>query len=110
MSMVDYQFYRDAYLGSSIGEKAFPEVAKRAWEYLEVLKNRFRVVSSGEESEKLAVCAMAEAIHKAEKRGAVSSATVGSVSVHYGGTGKNLNRELLRRASIYLDIYRGVSG
>ena len=106
--MVDYEFYRDAYLGSCIGEKAFPEMAKRAWEHLERLKNRFRVVSSGEESEKLALCAMAEAIHKAEKRGAVSSATVGSVSVHYGA-GKNLNRELLRKASIYLDIYRGVS-
>ena len=110
-TMVDYAFYRDAYLGSIVSEKAFPEAAARAKEYLECLKNRFRVVSSGEETEKLALCAMAEAVYQAGKRSGISSASMGSVSVHYrNASDRSLNRELYRKAAIYLDIYRGVSG
>ena len=106
--MVDFGFYRDAYLGSAIPEKAFPEAAKRAEEFLLFLKSRFQVVSSGEESERLAVCAMAEAVYASGKRGGITSTSVGSVSVHYGAD-RDLYRELLKKAAIYLDIYRGVS-
>ena len=108
--MVDYAFYRDAYLGSIVSEKAFPEAAARAKEFLDCLKTRFRVVSSGEEAEKLALCAMAEAVFQAEKRSGIRSASMGSVRVHYrDASEKSLNRELYRKAAIYLDIYRGVS-
>lgn len=108
--MVDYAFYRDAYLGSVVGEKDFPQCEARAVEFLRYLKNRFRVVSSGEESEKMAVCAMAEGVYNAARRGSVSSASAGSVSVHYReNSEKSLRRDLYNRAAIYLDIYRGVS-
>lgn len=108
--MVDFAFYRDVYLGSIVSEKAFPEAVARAKEFLDYLKNRFQVVSSGEETEKLALCAMAEAVVQAGKRSGIRSASMGSVSVHYrDGAEKSLNRELYRKAAIYLDIYRGVS-
>ena len=108
--MVDYNFYCNEYLGSLISPKAFPEMARQAEDALSMLKRKYRVTSSGEESEKLALCAMAEAIFRTKRRGAVSAATVGSVSVRYDGENeKDLKRELYRCAAIYLDIYRGVS-
>ena len=109
--MVDYDFYCNEYLGTAISPKAFPEAAHRAKDALEEMKRKYRVASSGEDAEKLALCAMAEAVHRANRRGTVSAATVGSVSVRYDGAAeKDLNRELYRCASIYLDVYRGVSG
>ncbi len=108
--MVDYNFYCNEYLGTLIPQKAFREAERRAADALIALKGRYRVTSSGAESEKLALCAMAEAVYRAKRRGAVSAATVGSVSVRYDeGAEKDLHRELYRCASIYLDIYRGVS-
>ena len=109
--MVDYDFYRNAYLGSRISEKAFPEAEAKAVAFLQYLQRNFRVVSSGEEAEKLAVCTLAEGIYNHEKCGSVASASAGSVSVHYrSNPAKSLRRDLLHRAGIYLDIYRGVSG
>lgn len=109
--MVDYDFYCNAYLGSQISQKAFPEAEAKAVAFLRYLQNNFQVKSSGEEAEKLAVCAMAEGVHHYAKRGGVASASAGSVSVHYRGDAeKSLRRDLLQRAAIYLDIYRGVSG
>lgn len=108
--MVDYDFYCNEYLGSLISPKAFPEMARQAEDALAALKRKYRVSSSGEASEKLALCSMAEAVYRAKRRGAVSAATVGSVSVRYNdGAEKDLFQELYRCASIYLDIYRGVS-
>lgn len=109
--MVDYDFYRNDYLGSQISEKAFAEAESQAVAFLRYLQRNFQVESSGEQAEKLAVCAMAEGVHNYAKRGAVSSASAGSVSVHYrANPEKSLRRDLFQRASIYLDIYRGVSG
>lgn len=109
--MVDYEFYVNYYLGSMIPQKSFAGCAARAKEALNHFKSCYQVVSSGPEAEKLAVCAMAEAIYAAKRnRGNVASATVGSVSVRYedsASAGKALWRELYERASIYLDIYRG---
>ncbi len=109
--MVDYEFYRDAYLGSQIPEKAFPEAEARAREFLQYLQRNFQVNSSGEQAEKMALCAVAEGVYHEEKRGRISSASAGSVSVHYRGSEeKSLRRALLQKAAIYLDIHRGVSG
>lgn len=71
--------------------------------------------------EQMAICAMAEALYSFDliangEGGAAQSASIGSVSVSYGNTGKQAtdvtpagqSRELYRRASLYLDIYRGV--
>ena len=110
--MADFTFYRDVYLGSAIPEKAFPGMALRAREVLERFQRSYRVTVPGEDSLKMAVCAMAESVYAASKRrGGVTAATVGEVSVRYEGgesAARSLNRELYEKASIYLDISRGV--
>ncbi len=69
--------------------------------------------------EAMAVCAMADvlAYYVAAQNGAgaVTSASIGSVSVSYGNAAnsidlspKGLAKELYRSASLYLDFYRGV--
>ena len=60
--MVDYTFYKTVYLGSAIPERSFPEMAARAAEHLAQLKRICRV-QGGAESERFALCAMAEAIY-----------------------------------------------
>ena len=99
--MVDYEFYVNDYLGSAIPEKAFSGVAAQARQWLAYLKNNYRVVSSGEDAEKLAICAMAESLWG--RRGG-DSIFPGSKN----GEKQSLARELYEKASIYLDIYRGV--
>ena len=112
MPMADFTFYRDVYLGELIPEKAFSGMALRAMEYLQRLQRIYQVTVSGEESMKMAVCAVAETIFAASRRrGGVTAASVGQVSVRYEGSDradKALQRELYEKASIYLDISRGV--
>ena len=111
--MVTYDFYANSYMGSAIPEKAFSGVAARADGVLNRMKRIYQVESDGEISENLAVCAMAEALYDYQKRqGGVLSSHVGSVSVRYEdgkSAARALSRELMRRASIYLEIYRGVA-
>ena len=102
--MVSYDFYVNTYLGSAIPEKAFAGAAARAARALEKFKRIYRVESSGEDAEKLAVCAMAESLWDNRNSG-LFSASAGGASA--GKT--SLKRELFDKASIYLDIYRGVS-
>lgn len=107
--MVDYDFYVNEYLGTELGREEFPGLAAQArWE-LERLRRLCRV-EGGEEAEKLAICAMAEELG-AYRRLSLSSASAGSVSVHYDHASRKntpLRRRLLERAGTYLDIYRGV--
>ena len=111
--MVSYDFYVSDYLGSLIPEKAFASAATQAEAVLASFARKYRVTQGAEESRKLAVCSMAEAIYTASKRNSgMSAATVGSVSVRYESqesAKKALLRELYQRACIYLDIYRGTS-
>ena len=106
--MVDFSFYTDTYLGSKIPEKQFPESMARAKEALAAFRRRY-TVTGGQMEESLALCAMAEAVYDASRRGGAVSATVGSVSVRYGDKESRLWRELLEKARIYLGFYRGVS-
>ena len=110
--MADYGFYTDVYLGSLIPEKAFPEMELRAREHLARLQNHYRITASGEDSLAMAVCAMAESLYShSKRRGGITGASLGDVSVRYGNSeegDKQLRRELYEKASIYLDIYRGV--
>ena len=112
MPMADFAFYKDVYMGDLIPEKAFPGMALRAQEYLQRLQRIYRVTAAGEESLKMAVCAVAEAIYAhSKRRGGVTAASVGQVSVRYEGSDRSdrsLQRELYDKASIYLDIFRGV--
>lgn len=106
--MIDYDFYLNTYLGSTIPEKAFPGVAARAVDGLNQLKRRYQL-RGDTVSEKMALCAMAESIYaKKSRKDGVASATVGGVSVRYEDSG-SMNRQLLRQARIYLDVYRGVA-
>ena len=104
--MVDYTFYTTVYLGSAIPEKAFPGVAAQAGAELDRIKRYCTVKNGGEEAEKLAICAMAEAIYECRKHPGVRSASLGGVSVSYEG--RDTSRAARRAAEIYLDIYRGV--
>ena len=112
MPMADFAYSKDTYLGTAIPEKAFPGMAKRAEEALQRLQRIYWVTVPGEDSRKLAVCAMAEAVYAASKRrSGVTAASVGEVSVHYGNSesaDKALQRQLYEKASIYLEISRGV--
>ena len=111
--MVDYNFYEHIYLGNAIPEKAFPAAAAQAAAALERICRIYTVAEHGEQTRKLAICAMAEAVYASSRRKAgVTAASVGNVSVRYENAEhaeKSLQRELYQKASIYLDIYRGTS-
>lgn len=111
--MADYEFYVNCYLGSAIPQKAFPTAAAQAAAALDRICRIYTVAEHGEQTRKLAICAMAEAIYASSRRKAgVTAASVGNMSVRYENgehADKSLQRELYRQASIYLDIYRGTS-
>lgn len=107
--MVDYDFYCNTYLGSTVPEKAFPAAAARAAAVLGDYERRYQVSCPGPDSRRMALCAMAEVIYGYGSSRFLGSATVGSVSVRFdSGGAKELQRELYRKAGIYLDIRRGV--
>ena len=105
--MVDYEFYVNCYMGSAIPEKAFSGLAAQAEQVLRRFQQAYRVESSGQNAENMAVCAMAESLWQNRNKG-LASASIGSVSVQYETDPKALRRELFDKACIYLDIYRGV--
>ena len=122
MTTADYAYYTDIYLGNAIPEKEFSFYEHRAAGQLEKYKRVYTVTSQGDDSERLAICAMADVMYgiTVAQTGmlAVSSASIGSVSVSYGSTrsgtsqGMNLSpkgqaREIYEAACTYLDIYRG---
>ena len=110
--MVDFAFYKDVFLGETIPQKAFASHARRAWEVLQGYERCYRVTVPGEDSYRMAICAMAETLYAYSKRRAgLTAATAGDVSVRYEGGGdahRQLQRELYRQACVYLDIRRGV--
>ena len=117
--MVDFDFYQKTYRGSSLTSSEWSVFGKRAEEQLARYKRIYTVIAPESYSEGLAVCAMADALAyfcaaQNGSGGAVSSASIGSVSVSYGGgqvvdcSPKAQERELMRCARMYLDIYRGV--
>lgn len=115
--MVDYMFYVDDYHGCSIPVNGYYSYIARAEDQLNHYKRVYTVEAPSAKAEELAVCAMADVIYAIEAAqngaGAVSSASIGSVSVSYGGTSsmdlsrKGQARELYEAACRYLDIYRG---
>lgn len=105
--MIDYDFYVNSYMGSAIPETAFPGMAVRAAQSLQALRGKYQVTSPDKVSEEMALCAMADVLYDCRKP-AVSSATVGSVSVKYQGSAA-LQKRLLEAAQVYLDIYRGAN-
>ena len=115
--MVNYELYVNDYLGFSIPEREFHFFAARAKEQLDYYKRIYTVEAPSAKAEELAACAMADVLYAIATAqngaGAVSSASIGSVSVSYGGvtaidlSRKGQARELYEAACRYLDIYRG---
>ena len=117
MTKVDYAFYIGVFLGDSIPEREFSGIGQRACYELERFKRMYTVTSANDDAEKMAICAMADALYMIQMAqngtSTVSSASIGSVSVNYGSpqaldlSHKGQSRELYRAACTYLDIYRG---
>ena len=114
-----YDFYKNTYCGTAIGEEDLPELLQRAADQLESYKRDFTVTGT-KEMEQMALCAMAEAISYFDAaqngQGGLRYASVGTVSVSGKGiysqvdiSPKAQERELYRTASLYLTIYRGTS-
>ena len=120
--MVNYQFYVDEYHGGAISEMEWPAAEREASAKLEQYKRNYSVSAPNENSENMAVCAMAEVLvsqaraDNVQPSGVVSSASIGSVSVSYktpsesekAAVRKHREHEVYNAARLYLDIYRGV--
>lgn len=117
--MVTHQFYQETYAGSYIPVTEWELYEKRAAEKLAHYKRIYTVTAPDADAESMAVCAMADALAyftaaQNGDGGAVSAASIGSVSVSYHSKNavdlspKGQERELLRCARLYLEIYRGV--
>ena len=117
----DYEFYKCRYNGGSIPYDNWAEYSTRAEGILYRYKRIYTVTVPQEEpdGERLAVCAMADALRNFDliangEGGPVQSASIGSVSTSFGGADSvdvspaGQAKELYRCASLYLDIYRGV--
>ena len=117
--MADYNFYLATYHGSSIPVEDWPLFSARATDQLNRYKRIYTVTAPDDNAEAMAVCSMADALAyftaaQNGAYGAVTAASIGSVSVSYGGANtvdlspRGQEKELLRCARQYLDIYRGV--
>ena len=109
--MLTFDFYQNTYFGTAIPESAFSAVAARAEAALSKMKRIYRVVSPGEQSEKLALCAMADTIYGyTDRKGGLKQVKMGEMSLSYGDVSeRSLSRALVAKASVYLDLYRGVN-
>ena len=107
--MISYEFYVNSYMGTDIPEKAFAGFAVRAGEALKKMARIYRVEGT-EVEHAMAICAMAEVLQAWQNRPAgVKSESVGSCATQYADEAeRKLDRELYRKASVYLDLYRGV--
>lgn len=107
--MVSYDFYQNTYLGSALSAVAFRHAAARAEDWIAKVERSCYVKPYGPDSRAMAVCAVAETMEVFRNRQMIKSQSIGGVSVSYdtGSDGK-LQHQLLQKAGVYLDIYRGV--
>ena len=107
-----YAFYTSDYRGDSIPEDDFERICRRATAQLMQYKRMYSVVGD-EHAEKMAICAIADAMYyyeTASNGGMVTSSAVGSVSSSQQAVDispKAQASELYRCARMYLTIYRG---
>ena len=117
--MVEYSFYTDTYHGGSIPADEWSRYEADAEAQLTRYKRTYTVTAPDEDSESMAVCAMADAFFYIASAlngtgGAISSASIGSVSESYGASAAvdlspaGQAKQVFAAASLYLDIYRGV--
>lgn len=111
--MVEYAFYRDVWKGE-MTEQEFAAASRAASAQLERYKRIYCVAAPEEDSEAMALCAMAEAQHfyeAAENGQLVGGMQLGSLSQTSAAPAPDLSaaarsRELYRCAGLYLDIRR----
>ena len=115
--MVDYDFYRGQYGGSSVPEQEFILLAREAQAQLDRYKRIYQVTAPQKDSEALAVCAMLDTLYyysQAQNGELTSSVKIGSVSssgvqaAQPDTSPAAQEKELYRCARLYLEIYRGV--
>lgn len=121
--MVPYEFYANTYQGGYISAAEWPRYEARASEQLARYKRIYTVTvpDDSPDAESMAVCAMAEQLQGFDliangEGGAIQSASIGSVSTSFGGSGaqavdvtpKGQAKALYRTACLFLEIYRGV--
>ena len=87
MAYVDYEFYKDTYLGNAVPEADF---------------NRLAADMADNENVMKAACAVAEAMQTNEQGGDVVSQSVGSWSRSFSKTTKTDSQRLLDAAQMYL--------
>lgn len=120
--MPNYAFYLSEYMGDVVDEESFSRLAARADEQLRRYERIYTVTEPEDGARDMAICAMADAMYSVESAlsgdgAAVTSASIGSVSVGYASAntlGVDLSEsgqsKLLYNAALrYLDIYRGAS-
>lgn len=116
---VEYVWYAEEYGGSAIGRDEWPARSRDARGYLRRLCSTARVTPYCADSWPMAVCAVADAmadLDAAERKAAVSSASIGSVSTSWDATrGGSIDlspagreRALLDAAKNHLHVYAGV--
>lgn len=117
--MVEYEFYIGAYHGGSVSPEEWPAAEREASATLARYRRLYTVIAPDDDAESMAICAMAEALvfnarAESSQGGAVSSASIGSVSTSYASasavdmTAKGKANRVYNAACLYLDIYRGV--
>lgn len=116
--MVAYEFYISTYHGGMISPADWIAAEREAQAHLARYKRIYHVNVPSEESENLAICAMADVLTSYAEIGTagstVTSASIGSVSESYGGTSsvedraKRQEKDIYKAACLYLDVYRGV--
>ena len=113
------QFYIDIYGGRALEGAELSEALRRAEDWLARLEHRYCLSEFVENGRALALCAMADCMAyfaaAQNGRGGLRYASVGTVSVSGKGIYSAVDispeaqeRELLRCAKTYLDVYRGV--
>ena len=107
--MPDYRYYKDVFQGTVIPQSAFPGLIARVEGWIRRLERNCRVEPYGEDSWKMALCALAETLYFHGGKEGVAQTSVGGVSVRYAQGGVPLQRLLLEAAAGYLEVYRGVS-
>lgn len=115
--MVDYEFYAVIYRGKLISFDDWTAAEREASAQLERYKRKYTVSEPAGtvDAEKMAICAMAEAMvyHAQAENGALASAAIGGVSVSYASASaadhsrQRQAKDTYQAACLYLDIYRG---
>lgn len=99
MSVVDYDFYKNTYMGADIAPEDFPRLSARAAAYLDGIK-RYELHDS--DNVKMAICAVAEVWQQNENGGELTSQTVGGWSQSYAASNKSASQRMFEAARLYI--------